>query len=138
VLLVLPSESSFLALVKDVAKRMAEAAGFDESTAGKVALAVDEAAANVIEHAYHGSPDREVELRIDDRGRDFRAEVIDGGERLDREAVPRFELERFVNERRKGGLGVHLMEKIMDSVTFRRSGDLNICRLVKRRPRRPS
>ena len=127
----LPSESSFLALVRDVAQRMAEAAGFDDTTAGKVALAVDEATANVIEHAYHGKAGREIELLIEDRGPDFTVQVVDSGERVDPSTLPRFELDRYVNERRTGGLGVHLMAKIMDSVTFRRAARRNFCCLVK-------
>ena len=40
---------------------------------------------------------------------------------VDPRAVPRVDIDRFVSERRTGGLGMHLMEKIMDSVTFRRA-----------------
>ena len=58
---------------------MAETAGFDASGGGAVALAVDEAATNVIEHAYKGATDREVELRFEDRGPDFRVELVDTG-----------------------------------------------------------
>jgi len=126
-----PSESSFLGVVRDVAKRMAETAGFDENTAGKVGLAVDEAAANAIEHAYHGDPGHEVELRIEDRGTDLVVEVVDTGDGIDPKAVPEFELRKYVNERRTGGLGVHLMSKIMDSVTFRHSSGENLCCLSK-------
>lgn len=112
---------------------MAEAAGFDEATSGRVGLAVDEATANVIEHAYHGQAGREIELRMEDRGPEFTVEVVDTGERVDPANLPRFELDRYVNERRTGGLGVHLMGKIMDSVTFRRAARRNYCCLVKRK-----
>jgi serine/threonine-protein kinase RsbW len=112
---------------------MAETAGFDEHTAGKVGLAVDEAAANAIEHAYHGEAGHEVELRIEDRGSHLRVEVVDTGDGIDPKAVPEFELRKYVNERRTGGLGVHLMGKIMDSVTFRRASGENLCCLVKRK-----
>jgi anti-sigma regulatory factor (Ser/Thr protein kinase) len=50
---------------------------------------------------------------------------------VDPRAVPRVDLEKYVSERRTGGLGVHLMEKIMDSVTFRRTARKNVCCLVK-------
>jgi anti-sigma regulatory factor (Ser/Thr protein kinase) len=52
---------------------------------------------------------------------------------VDLRSVPRVDIERYVSERRTGGLGVHLMEKIMDSVTFRRSARQNVCCLVKRK-----
>ena len=129
----LPSETAYLGLVRELTKRMAEVAGFAEPVAERLALAVDEATTNVIEHAYHGSGDREIELRIEDRGPDFRVEVVDSGATVDPRAVPRVDLGRYVSERRTGGLGVHLMEKIMDSVTFRRSARRNVCCLVKRK-----
>jgi anti-sigma regulatory factor (Ser/Thr protein kinase) len=129
----IPSQTSFLAMVRDLTRKMAETAGFDEGTADKVSLAVDEATTNAIEHAYHGAPDRQVEVRYDDRGSDFRVEVVDTGDMVDPRSVPRVDLDRFVSERRTGGLGVHLMERIMDSVTFRRSARRNVCSLVKRK-----
>jgi serine/threonine-protein kinase RsbW len=130
-LLSLPSETAYLGLVRELTKRMAELAGFTETLAERLALAVDEATTNVIEHAYKGAPDREIELRFEDRGADFRVEIVDTGQMVDPRAVPRVDLERFVSERRTGGLGVHLMEKIMDSVTFRRSARRNVCAMVK-------
>ena len=129
-----PSETSYLVLIRDLTRKLAEASGFDEATAGKLALAVDEASANVIEHAYRGAPDRTFEVRFEDRGAEFRVDVVDSGAMVDPRSLPRVDLERFASERRKGGLGVHLMEKIMDSVTFRRSARKNICCLVKRKP----
>jgi serine/threonine-protein kinase RsbW len=128
-----PSETSVLALVREVTKKMAASAGFADGTADRLALAVDEATTNVIEHAYHGSADREIELRIEDRGPEFRVEVVDSGATVDPRAVPRVDLGQYVSERRTGGLGIHLMEKIMDSVTFRRAARRNVCCLVKRK-----
>jgi anti-sigma regulatory factor (Ser/Thr protein kinase) len=129
----IPSETSHLALVRDLTKKMAEMAGFPPATADRLALAVDEATTNVIEHAYKGAADQEIELRFEDRGAEFRVELIDTGEMVDPRSVPRVDIERFVTERRTGGLGMHLMEKIMDSVTFRRSARRNVCLLVKRK-----
>ena len=126
-----PSETAFLAVVRELTKKMAELAGFDATTAAHVALAVDEAATNVIEHAYHGSSAHEIEVRWEDRGKEFRVDVLDSGAMVDPRTIPHVELDRYVSERRTGGLGVHLMEKIMDSVTFRRSARRNVCCLVK-------
>jgi anti-sigma regulatory factor (Ser/Thr protein kinase) len=129
----IPSQTSYLALVRDLAKKMAETAGFPAATAEQVALAVDEATTNIIEHAYRGEPGREIELRLEDRGPELRVELIDTGHMVDPRTVPRVDIGRFVTERRTGGLGMHLMEKIMDSVTFRRSARRNVCVLVKRK-----
>jgi serine/threonine-protein kinase RsbW len=129
--MIIPSQTGYLAMVREMTKRMAEAAGFDETVADKLALAVDEATTNVLEHAYKGATDREVELRFEDRGPDFRVEIADTGQMVDPRAVPQVDLAKYATERRTGGLGMHLMEKIMDSVTFRRSARRNVCAMVK-------
>jgi serine/threonine-protein kinase RsbW len=132
---VVPSHTHHLGLIRELTRRLAEGAGFDTRAAGRLALAVDEATTNVIEHAYRGSPDGRVEIRFDDAGQDFRVEVIDGGLSLDLRTLPRVDVKRFASERRTGGLGVHLMERIMDSVTYRRRARRNVCCLAKRKPR---
>jgi anti-sigma regulatory factor (Ser/Thr protein kinase) len=132
--LLVPSRTEYLAAIRDVTRRMAELAGFDGASADQLALAVDEAATNVIEHAYHGATDRRIELRFDARGDDLHVEVVDDGEAVDPRAVPQVDLRRYATERRTGGLGMHLMGRIMDSVTFRRKAGGNVCCMVKRRP----
>lgn len=132
-ILLIPSQTSFLSLVRDLTKRMAEMAGFEQGAPDRIALAVDEATTNAIQHAYHGAPDREVELRFDETGAELKVEVADSGDSIDPRLMPRVDLERYASERRRGGLGVHLMGRIMDSVTFRRSARRNVCCLVKRK-----
>jgi anti-sigma regulatory factor (Ser/Thr protein kinase) len=129
-----PSRTEFLALVRDVTRRMAEISGFDDALAERLALAVDEAATNVIEHAYAGAADRVVELRFWDDGAELRIDLVDDGATVDPRDVPPLDLARYASERRKGGLGMHLMGKIMDSVTFARAGQRNVCCMVKRKP----
>jgi serine/threonine-protein kinase RsbW len=130
---VLPSDTAFLGVVREVTKKMAEIAGFDAAVADGIALAVDEATTNVLEHAYRGATNRTVELRFEDRGESLRVEVVDNGRAVDPKAVPQVDLSQYASERRKGGLGVHLMGKIMDSVTFRRDGGRNVCSLIKKK-----
>jgi serine/threonine-protein kinase RsbW len=130
---VLPSDTAFLGVVREVTKKMAEIAGFDAAVADGIALAVDEATTNVLEHAYRGATNRTVELRFEDRGESLQVEVVDNGRAVDPKAVPQVDLSQYASERRKGGLGVHLMGKIMDSVTFRRDGGRNVCSLIKKK-----
>jgi anti-sigma regulatory factor (Ser/Thr protein kinase) len=110
---------------------MAELGGFDEATAEKIALAVDEAATNVLEHAYRGARDRVVRVDMDLGDENFCVDVVDDGEPLDPTRLRELDLGGLQKERRTGGLGVHLMERIMDSVTFRRAAPRNVCCLVK-------
>jgi anti-sigma regulatory factor (Ser/Thr protein kinase) len=127
-----PSTTEFLATIRDATKRTAELAGCDAAVAEQVALAVDEASTNVIEHAYRGARDRLIELRYLIAPDELRVEIVDDGAPVNRRALPEVDLKRYASERRSGGLGVHLMGRIMDTVTFRRTARGNVCCLVKR------
>jgi len=127
-----PSVTAFLATIRDATRRMAEVAGCDAGVAEQVALAVDEAATNVIEHAYGGAGDRQIELRYRLAPDELRVEIVDDGAPVDRRTLPEVDLVRYASERKSGGLGVHLMGRIMDAVTFRRTARGNVCCLVKR------
>jgi anti-sigma regulatory factor (Ser/Thr protein kinase) len=63
--------------------------------------------------------------------------VIDSGARLDPRRLPEVDLQRYASEGRKGGLGVHLMGRIMDAVAFRRVTGRNVCSLFKRKSGSP-
>ena len=127
-----PSGTEFLATIRDTTKRMAELAGCDAAVAAQVALAVDEASTNVIQHAYRGANDRRVELRFLLSPGELRVEIVDDGAPVDTRALPELDLRRYASEGRRGGLGVHLMGRIMDTVTFRRTARGNVCCMVKR------
>jgi len=132
VVLRVPSRTEFLAAIRDTTQRVAEIAGLDAGTAAQVALAVDEAATNVIEHAYAGADDRFVELDFECPPGELVVEIVDDGRRVDRRSLPRVDLRRYALERRRGGFGVHLMSRIMDRVSFRRRGRCNVCCMVKK------
>jgi anti-sigma regulatory factor (Ser/Thr protein kinase) len=132
VVLVVPSATEFLAAIRDVARRAAELFGCDPALAEQVALAVDEASTNVIQHAYGGASDRQIELRFDHSGERLSVEIEDDGAPLDEHTFPEVDLQLYASERRRGGLGVHLMSRIMDEVSFSRGGRGNVCRLRKR------
>lgn len=136
-MLTVPSRTEFLVLVRDVVRGLAELAGFEDQTAENLGLAVDECATNVIKHAYHGRGDRAVQVSLEYRGADFVVEVQDEGDALDPASVPRVDLERYAHERRTGGLGVHLMGRLMDSVRFERASAGNVCCMVKHRGGEP-
>jgi anti-sigma regulatory factor (Ser/Thr protein kinase) len=80
-------------------------------------LAVDEACCNVFEHAYSGSAG-EIDLRFETRGRDVVITIHDHGRIFNPEGIPPPDTSRPLEERPVGGLGLHLMRKLMDKVFF--------------------
>jgi serine/threonine-protein kinase RsbW len=132
-----PSDTQFLNMVRDLARRLAESTGFDSEEAEKIAMAVDEATTNVIQHAYHGAKDREIEIHFDPEGESLDIQILHDGDALEEVPMPAFDLDKLVAERRKGGLGIYIMRQVMDDLNFGKSGSgKNMCVMVryKRRP----
>jgi serine/threonine-protein kinase RsbW len=120
-------------LIEWVGSRCA-AEGLAEDVAFKLTLAVEEAVINVISHAFTGLPaPHSITVQLDVAAQSVAAEIIDNGRPFDPTLVPDPDLSLPVEERRPGGLGIHLMRNMMDRVDYRRSDGTNILRLKKAR-----
>jgi len=127
-----PSENRYLHMVHQLTKNLAEATGFETVEAEQIALAVDEAATNVIQHAYGGEPGHEIEVHFDPEGESLNIVIFHEGEALDSVPVPEFDLDKLVAEKRKGGLGLTIMRQMMDKVEHGRAGTgKNMCVMVR-------
>jgi anti-sigma regulatory factor (Ser/Thr protein kinase) len=108
------------------------ASGVGGDIANKLALALEEAAANVINHAFVDSPPPHhlaVMLTIDaDR---VAAEIIDNGKAFDPSAIPEPDRTLPLASRDPGGLGIHLIRKMMDRVDYHRVDGENRLKLEK-------
>ena len=128
-----PSSTENLALIRDFVSKIGEQAGFDEVEVAKIALAVDEACANVIEHAYGSDTRREVKVRavVDDDA--LRFEIIDTGRGFDPGQIQGNNVEELIRQRKSGGLGLRLIRAIMDDVQYQIvPGEKNELRMTKK------
>ena len=102
----------------------------DPGLKSKLNLALEEAVANVILYAYPG--DREGRVDIDafiGEGR-LTFLITDSGVPFDPTAKADPDLSAGVEERPIGGLGIHLVRTIMDTVSYERRGEKNILTLT--------
>jgi anti-sigma regulatory factor (Ser/Thr protein kinase)/putative methionine-R-sulfoxide reductase with GAF domain len=96
-------------------------------------LAVEEAATNIINHAYPGDHKGDVLLRASEEGGMVHITLIDWGIPLDPEDVKPFDLNAPIETRIKGGMGLHFIHSLMDSVDRNNTplGEPNTLRLSK-------
>lgn len=120
-----------LAEISDFVVDQARAAGLDEHAAWEVQLAVDEAATNVIQHSYARIPGP-ITITTQLVGPEFEITIRDRGKPFDPEAVPEPDLVSPLEERKTGGLGLFLMRKLMDRVTFEFTDGENVLVMAKR------
>ena len=111
-----PSDASYLHMVHELTRHFSKSAGFSDADAEKIALAVDEATTNVIQHAYGDHPGHEIEVHFGSLDESLEIIIIHDGEVLEAVPVPAFDLDRLVAERKKGGLGLTLITEMMDRV----------------------
>ena|SRR6185369_625229 len=128
-----PSSTENLALIREFVSSTALQAGFDEKEVAKLELAVDEACANVIEHAYGHDVNKEVIVRARLDEEEFAIDIEDTGKGFDPEKIDQEELEQLISKRKTGGLGMRLMKTLMDEVHYEiEPGKKNALHMVKR------
>jgi serine/threonine-protein kinase RsbW len=113
-----PSSTGNLALIRDFVTRVGSQAGLDDMEIGNLELAVDEACANVIEHAYEHDRTKQVVIRAVFDEDTLRIEVVDTGKGFDPQAVQDEDIKRLAAERKTGGLGLRLIKTLMDEVYY--------------------
>ncbi len=131
--LTIPSSTRYLEDVRQFVERHAERAKLPEDSVQQLKMAVDEACANVIEHAYKGDTERPIDIAVIVRPDRFTVRIRDEGEGFDPAVYQEPDLTRIVRSRRAGGLGVHIMHRLMDQVEYRQRGRTNECCLTKYR-----
>ncbi|MCE7056635.1 ATP-binding protein [Algoriphagus sp. AGSA1] len=97
----------------------------------QITLAVEEVCANLIIHSHKCNALDYIILNIKRNPGKLIFEITDEGKAfnmLDYE-VP--DLNKVKGEKRKGGLGIILVKKIMDEIEFESSEGKNTCRLIK-------
>lgn len=128
-----PSSTENLALIREFVSSAAKQAGFDDKEVGRLELAVDEACANVIEHAYGHDVSKEVIVRARLDENEFSIDIEDTGKGFDPASVNQEELEQLISKRRTGGLGMRLMKTLMDEVRYEiEPGKKNALHMSKR------
>lgn len=129
-----PARFEFLDEIRNFVGEEARRAGFDEKEIYSIQLATDEAASNVIEHAYQGIPDGEIDISCELQGDALVIVLHDRGKSFDPGKVRQPDLKADLSKRRIGGLGLYLMRRLMDEVHFERAGgEGNFLTMVKRR-----
>ncbi len=108
-----------LAVVRAAVEKMCCQVGMDERATGEMMLGVDEALTNVIRHAYEGSGDRPIEIDLSPCGPDERVDCLEVVIRDEGRSVPAEQIRsRDLEDIRPGGLGVHIMQTVMDHVEY--------------------
>ncbi|MCI0412413.1 ATP-binding protein [bacterium] len=128
----LPSMTKHLNAIRMLCCTLAESMGFGKRDSETAALAVEEALTNVIEHSYHGQEGKKMRVIFEMEGDKFTVRILHTGDQIDSsQFVLVDELAHFYKQKKRGGLGVLIMKKCMDEVTYKSGPDQNECCMIK-------
>jgi anti-sigma regulatory factor (Ser/Thr protein kinase) len=126
----MPSDPRFLAIVRAAVGELSRIYGLPDEECRGVTLAVDEALANIIRHAYKNRDDQRVEFNCDVNAEQMEFTLLDRGEPPDPARICGQPLDEFS----LSGRGTHLIKAIMDEVSYKQVSGGNQLTLIKRLP----
>ncbi len=105
---------------------------FDEKLTYGLMLALEECGANIIHHAYHDRPQEQFCVSFEATGEQLTIELRDTGPPFDPTVATVDNSDMDPDERAPGGWGIQLVRRYMDDIVYRRDGNENVLRMVKR------
>ena len=107
--------------------------GLSDIDISTMVLAIDEVCANLIIHAHNCNPDHHLDIVISvqsEKGIAF--DIIDQGMGFDINSYIEPSVDDLIERKRKGGIGLILVKKIMDDIQFVKVNNKNTCKLFKK------
>lgn len=129
-----PAKFELLDEIREFVATIARENGFGDKDVYNIQLATDEAASNIIEHAYDGVTDGVLDLSCGMNEKALVIVLVDHGMPFDPSEVPMPDLQADLSDRKIGGLGIFLMRKLMDEVHYHSNADKsNVLTMIKRK-----
>jgi sigma-B regulation protein RsbU (phosphoserine phosphatase) len=95
-------------------------------------LALEEIVTNIISYGYTDDGEREITVRLGVEAGEMRVAVEDDGQPFNPLEAPEVDTTKRLEERTVGGLGVHLVRKLMDGLEYQRHEGKNLLLMKKR------
>lgn len=116
----LMSQAKMLKPMRAFVRKLAIKIGCTDKALDCLVLAINEACMNVIQHAYNGQDDKEIIIEFWKDKSQLIIKILDTADVVDVELIK----SRALEDIRPGGLGVHLIKQVMDSVEYKNREDM--------------
>ncbi|CAM5188101.1 Serine-protein kinase RsbW OS=Ureibacillus acetophenoni OX=614649 GN=rsbW PE=3 SV=1 [Ureibacillus acetophenoni] len=133
-----PAKPQYVSVIRLAVSGLATRVGFLYDQIEDIKIAISEAVTNVVHHAYEGVEDGDIvigcalypnkfELLVTDYGHSFNFEVV-------KQKIGPYKQNESIAHLREGGLGLFLMETLMDEVRVNNEGGVTVfmTKFVKR------
>jgi len=123
--LTLVNELRELTRVNEAVTSFLESRGRSAETVYRVNLAVEEILSNVIRHGYLDAGHHEISLCVRAVAGPIELCVVDDGCEFDPLTAPEVDIHAPLEQRRAGGLGIHLLRKFASALHYERTAGEN-------------
>ncbi len=120
-----------LPILAEKIEELADQWGLTIPLAMNINLALEEAVSNVIFYAFDDEKEHDIKIVISLENKNLSIEIIDDGKPFDPTARKQPDVSLPAEDRPIGGLGIFLIKKMMDNVTYTRHNNLNTLTLLK-------
>lgn len=122
-----------LRLIREFVTVVLRNLSLSEIEVNQLVLAVDEVCSNLIIYSHNCNPDYFLEINIEDQSGELLFEIIDQDANFfDISKYKEPKISNIIKERRKGGVGLMLVNRIMDTVEVAVEDHQNIWRMTKK------
>ena len=128
----LPNDVAEVPQLAAFVDEVCEALGFDVSAAMQINLAIEEAVVNVMNYAYPEGTRGSINVVAQANDERLKFVISDSGTPFDPTVREEVDISLAMEDRPIGGLGIHLVRQIMDSINYQRDGDKNVLTLRKK------
>lgn len=112
------SNCNVLKEIRELIRKTCEQQQVKKAITENIILAVNEASMNIIQHAYENDPANEFTVLIaiskKNNNKELVIQLIDQAEKIDPTKIK----SRNLNDIKPGGLGVHIIHELMDSINY--------------------
>jgi len=127
-----PCSKNRLGDIREFLEHVLSENNIPEVTMGSLVLAVDEVCANLIIHSHNCNEKEHIELKVDvSKKQGVTFYIIDHGDGFNIGDYQEPSISEIVRTKRKGGMGLMLVRRIMDDIEFIKEKHKNIYRLHK-------
>ena len=129
----IPCSKDKLGEIREFLQNVLSENAIPEVTINALVLAVDEVCANLIIHSHHCNPDENIELKVRLNGKsEITFDIIDHGVGFNISDYEEPLISDIIKQKRKGGIGLMLVKRIMDEIELIKGEKKNVYRLHKK------
>ena len=124
--LIIDNDLSDLDQLTKVANKFLAEAKVSDRAVYAVNLVIEETVTNIIKYGYDDTDNHKIAVNLQPDSEHMVVSIEDDGHEFDPLQAPEPDTQSPLEQRRIGGLGIHLVRNVVDKIEYRRENDKNI------------